>query len=86
MTNRFRKANDVQRSWCAVPVNAPSRGRAHRARRKMECWSVDESFAHRGRTGRPVPEGLSDRSQAIYRLVSVQEGEPSRRARYDWVR
>ncbi len=41
-----------------------------------------------------VPEGLNDRSdstelaevQAIYCLVSVQKGEPSRRERYDWVR
>ncbi len=30
-----------------------------------------------------VPEGLDDGSQAIYCLVSVQKGEPSRRARYD---
>jgi hypothetical protein len=31
-----------------------------------------------------VPEGLNDRSQAIYCLVSVRKREPSRRARYDW--
>jgi hypothetical protein len=56
MTNRFRRANDVQWSWRAVPVNAPSRGRAYRAPRKMESWSVDESLAHPGGTGRPVPD------------------------------
>src|SRR5258708_15856077 len=33
-----------------------------------------------------VPKGLSDGSQAIYCLVSVQKREPSRRARNDWVR
>jgi hypothetical protein len=30
-----------------------------------------------------VPEGLSDRSQAIHCLEEVQKKEPSRRARYD---
>jgi len=33
-----------------------------------------------------VPEGLDDGSQANHCLVSVQKGEPSRKARYDWVR
>jgi hypothetical protein len=33
-----------------------------------------------------VPKGPDEGSQAIYCLVSMQKGEPSRRERYDWVR
>ena len=64
----------------------------------MGNWASFELFSSRrdyrgqaiyfrtAREGEPVPEGLSDRSQAIYCLVSVQKREPSGRARYDWVR
>jgi hypothetical protein len=54
------------------------------------CWILSRREAKRrmGETARSafVPEGLNDRSQAIYCLVSVQKGEPSHRARYDRVR
>jgi hypothetical protein len=69
---------------CSLPV-LPKETKINREMKSGRRKAFVPGFLSRGLLDF-VPEGLKDRSQAIYCLVSARKREPSRRVRYDWVR